>query len=101
PAVVTVWACLAVEFGGSGRPGRPACRLRAGGRHVTSRWAGGSPRKEGSTMPTTINPKLISWASDIDDGSIRQAEKTARLPIVEGHVALMPDAHVGLGATVG
>ena len=52
-------------------------------------------------MPTTINPKLISWASDIDAGTIRQAEKTARLPIVEGHVALMPDAHVGLGATVG
>ncbi|MEZ5138605.1 MAG: RtcB family protein [Acidimicrobiales bacterium] len=52
-------------------------------------------------MPTTINPKLISWASDIDPSTIRQAEKTARLPIVEGHVALMPDAHVGLGATVG
>jgi len=52
-------------------------------------------------MPTTINDKLISWASDIDPGTIRQAEKTARLPIVEGHVALMPDAHVGIGATVG
>jgi len=52
-------------------------------------------------MSTTINPKLISWASDIDPGTIRQAEKTARLPIVEGHVALMPDAHVGIGATVG
>jgi tRNA-splicing ligase RtcB len=52
-------------------------------------------------MPTTINSKLISWASDIDAGTIRQAEKTARLPIVEGHVALMPDAHVGIGATVG
>src|SRR5687767_4962432 len=52
-------------------------------------------------MPETINPKLKSWASDIDPGTIRQAEKTARLPIVEGHVALMPDAHVGIGATVG
>jgi tRNA-splicing ligase RtcB len=52
-------------------------------------------------VPTTINPKLISWASDIDDGTIRQAQMTARLPIVEGHVALMPDAHIGLGATVG
>src|SRR5438874_4748152 len=52
-------------------------------------------------MPTNINNKLISWASEIDDGTIRQAEKTARLPIVEGHVALMPDAHVGIGATVG
>src|SRR4051794_36857474 len=52
-------------------------------------------------MPTNINDKLISWASDVDDGTIRQAEKTARLSIVEGHVALMPDAHVGIGATVG
>ena len=57
--------------------------------------------EEGRTVPIAINPKLISWASDIDPGTIRQAEKTARLPIVEGHVALMPDAHVGLGATVG
>ena len=52
-------------------------------------------------MPTNVNQKLISWASDIDPETIRQAEKTARLPIVEGHVALMPDAHVGIGATVG
>jgi tRNA-splicing ligase RtcB len=52
-------------------------------------------------MPTTINDKLLSWASDIDPGTIRQAEKTARLPIVEGHVALMPDAHIGMGATIG
>src|SRR5438874_5536566 len=52
-------------------------------------------------MPTNINDKLISWASEIDDQTIRQAEKTARLPIVKGHVALMPDAHVGIGATVG
>jgi len=52
-------------------------------------------------MPKKINEKLMSWASDIDPGAIRQAEKTARLPIVAGHVALMPDAHVGLGATVG
>jgi tRNA-splicing ligase RtcB len=52
-------------------------------------------------MPKQINDKLISWASDIDPETIRQAEKTARLPIVEGHVALMPDAHVGIGATVG
>src|SRR5689334_13077697 len=52
-------------------------------------------------MPNTINDKLISWPSDVEEGTIRQAEKTARLPIVDGHVALMPDAHVGIGATVG
>ena len=52
-------------------------------------------------MPTIINDKLISWGSDVDPGTIRQAKQTARLPIIEGHVALMPDAHVGKGATVG
>ena len=52
-------------------------------------------------MSRTINDKLISWASEIDDDTIAQAEKTARLPIVEGHVALMADAHLGIGATVG
>jgi tRNA-splicing ligase RtcB len=52
-------------------------------------------------MPTIINDKLMSWASEIDPDTLRQAEKTARLPIVEGHIALMPDAHVGIGATVG
>src|SRR3954451_18290206 len=52
-------------------------------------------------MPNHINEKLISWATDIDPETIRQAELTARLPIVSGHVALMPDAHVGIGATVG
>ena len=52
-------------------------------------------------MPTVVNDKLISWASDIDPKTLRQAEKTAGLLIVEGHVALMPDAHVGIGATVG
>ena len=41
------------------------------------------------------------WGSDIEQGTLDQAERTARLPIVAGHVALMPDAHVGIGATVG
>ena len=52
-------------------------------------------------MPTNLHDKLVSWASEIDEQTVRQAEKTARLPIVEGHVALMPDAHLGIGATVG
>jgi tRNA-splicing ligase RtcB len=60
-----------------------------------------SETEQGSAMPTNINDKLISWASDIEEATLLQAEKTSRLPIVEGHVALMPDAHVGIGATVG
>ena len=53
-------------------------------------------------MPATqVAPKLLSWASDIEPGTVEQAARTARLPFVEGHVALMPDAHVGIGSTVG
>jgi tRNA-splicing ligase RtcB len=48
-----------------------------------------------------INDKLKVWANDLDTQTLAQAERTARLPIVAGHVALMPDAHLGLGATIG
>jgi tRNA-splicing ligase RtcB len=51
--------------------------------------------------PTQVAPKLLSWASDLDPQAAAQAQRTARLPFVEGHVALMPDAHLGIGATVG
>jgi RNA-splicing ligase RtcB len=51
--------------------------------------------------PTEIAPKLLSWASELDEQTFAQARRTARLPIIEGHVALMPDAHLGIGATVG
>lgn len=49
----------------------------------------------------TSRNRLFSWASELDEGTVEQAMKTARLPIIHGHVALMPDAHVGMGATVG
>ena len=52
-------------------------------------------------MVREVAPKLLSWASEIDEGTVEQAARAARLPFVEGHVALMPDAHVGIGATVG
>ena len=45
-----------------------------------------------------VAPKLLSWASTIEPETVAQAARAARLPIVEGHVALMPDAHVGIGA---
>ena len=48
-----------------------------------------------------INDKLKVWANDLDTQTLAQAERTARLPIVTGHVALMPDAHLGLGGTIG
>ncbi len=48
-----------------------------------------------------VTDKLYSWASIIDPQALAQARLTAELPIVDPHVALMPDAHVGMGATVG
>lgn len=54
-----------------------------------------------------LNDRLYSWASILDDRAREQAERTSRLcdakgnPIIAGHVALMPDAHWGLGSTVG
>ncbi|HSZ42585.1 MAG TPA: RtcB family protein [Trebonia sp.] len=45
--------------------------------------------------------KLLVWGSDVDYQAREQASRASRLPFVTGHVALMPDAHVGIGATVG
>jgi tRNA-splicing ligase RtcB len=41
------------------------------------------------------------WASILEDDTLRQAETTASMPFVYPHLALMPDAHLGKGATVG
>jgi tRNA-splicing ligase RtcB (3'-phosphate/5'-hydroxy nucleic acid ligase) len=48
-----------------------------------------------------LSDRLLNWASILDDVTRRQAERTASLPFVYPHVALMPDAHLGKGATVG
>lgn len=37
----------------------------------------------------------------VDENTIEQAIETSRLKFVKPHVALMPDAHYGLGSTVG
>jgi RNA-splicing ligase RtcB len=46
-------------------------------------------------------PCAEPWASGIEPGTVEQAARAARLPFIPSHVALMPDAHVGMGATVG
>ena len=48
-----------------------------------------------------IGPRLRSWASILDPAAREQALATSRMPFIHPHVALMPDAHLGKGATVG
>ena len=52
------------------------------------------------TLDTGRVPVKI-WADRLDDGTRRQLGHLAQLPIIHSHVAAMPDAHVGIGATVG
>jgi tRNA-splicing ligase RtcB len=51
-------------------------------------------------MPKKIG-NVVSWGSDVEDKTIEQAAMASRLPFVAGHLALMPDAHIGMGATIG
>ncbi len=48
-----------------------------------------------------LGPKLYSWASILDPLTLDQAHMTSKMPFVWPHLALMPDAHLGKGATVG
>jgi tRNA-splicing ligase RtcB (3'-phosphate/5'-hydroxy nucleic acid ligase) len=48
-----------------------------------------------------INNRLLSWASILEDQARDQAITTSMLPFIHPHVALMPDAHWGMGSTVG
>lgn len=52
-------------------------------------------------MTPQHHDNVLNWASDIDPKALEQAQRTASLPFVDGHLALMPDAHWGMGATIG
>jgi len=45
--------------------------------------------------------KLMNWASIIEDDTLEQARRASEMPFIFPHLALMPDAHLGKGATVG
>ena len=52
-------------------------------------------------MPTQLNDKLWNWASILEPNTRAQAELTSSMSFIHPHLALMPDAHLGKGATVG
>jgi tRNA-splicing ligase RtcB len=45
--------------------------------------------------------KMWDYGVEFDDNTIQQLRNIASLPFIHSHVAAMPDAHVGIGATVG
>lgn len=48
-----------------------------------------------------LNAKLFNFASILGDNTREQAEVASTMPFIYPHLALMPDAHLGKGATVG
>ncbi|MDP2342770.1 MAG: RtcB family protein [Deltaproteobacteria bacterium] len=46
---------------------------------------------------------IKSWTRGVpvDAKALEQLANAARLPFIHGHIAVMPDVHVGIGATVG
>jgi len=53
-----------------------------------------------NTTPIRDND-VLTWATDLDEKTMAQAHRTASLDFVHKPLALMPDAHLGIGATVG
>jgi tRNA-splicing ligase RtcB len=53
------------------------------------------------SMYEQINSKLMSWASILEEKTREQAIQTSTMDFIMPHMALMPDAHFGKGATVG
>ena len=73
----------------------------------SSNWTSqtGTASTEGTAAPRRIQAgkgrSVLSWAPDAEPNTLLQAQRTARSPAVSGDVALMADAHVGIGATIG
>ena len=53
--------------------------------------------------PRNIGPNILSWLPEeqIEESALQQIYNLARMPFIHKHIAVMPDCHYGLGATVG
>jgi tRNA-splicing ligase RtcB len=51
----------------------------------------------------TASKPIKAWVDGVefDENARKQVENMASLPFIHSHVAVMPDVHVGIGATVG
>jgi tRNA-splicing ligase RtcB (3'-phosphate/5'-hydroxy nucleic acid ligase) len=69
-----------------------------------------SPKPAGAHGPNSngwaflmekLSGRLLSWASILEPKTLEQAKTASTMPFIYPHLALMPDAHLGKGATVG
>ncbi len=54
-----------------------------------------------SIISDTKNKPIEVWATDLEPAAEAQVRNVAGLPFIHSHVALMADAHVGKGSTIG
>ena len=45
--------------------------------------------------------EILCWAKNLEECTSAQAINLAELPMLVGHIALMPDAHLGMGMPIG
>lgn len=61
----------------------------------------------GDSLPLVVyNPfrqkvPIKLWLRELDEGAREQVLNLSNLEVVKGHVAIMPDAHMGIGCSVG
>lgn len=65
------------------------------------RGPGNRHRNRYASRPVNIDHHIEIFASALEDKVTTQAKQLAQLPFVYPHVAMMPDAHYGLGSAVG
>jgi len=53
------------------------------------------------TSPNAVPIKAWVDGVELEDEALGQAHAAARLPFIHKHIALMPDVHSGIGATIG
>lgn len=52
-------------------------------------------------VPNGVPVKAWVKGVEFEDAARKQVENLARMPFVHSHVAVLPDVHAGIGATVG
>ena len=62
-----------------------------------------TPRLDYELVDSAGGAPIKAWTRGvgIEESARRQLVNTAQLPIIHGHVAVMPDVHWGMGATIG